>query len=182
MKKQSESELLPVAVLPMLRALRAAGRPSGHPPLATRLKAVILQRLATARPTLRANLQIPSFEGAAMQVCPVSLLTGNSFGSSAQVSLMALDHCSVCGLSLLDAIGRTCTGPAVFQMFIVQMFIALSDRSVNQKCPIQHSSEFNLVIGLLPSVSNQVKNCQCFADLGLRPLQPLWHMTCIGTC
>ena len=42
LRKQPLSPLTPLCILPMLRALRAAVRPSGHAPTAKRLAAVLL--------------------------------------------------------------------------------------------------------------------------------------------
>jgi len=62
MRKQADSDLLPLAVLPLLRSLRAALRPAGHKPLADRLKSVLVQRLASCKPALAADLALPALE------------------------------------------------------------------------------------------------------------------------
>ena len=59
LKKQPRSPLSPLCALPMLRALRAACRPSGHAPLAKRLAAVLTHQLAACRPALPADLAVP---------------------------------------------------------------------------------------------------------------------------
>lgn len=64
LKKQPHSPLLPLCVLPMLRALRSAARPSGYPPLAKRLSHLLTTHLAGCTPALPADLTIPMLDTA----------------------------------------------------------------------------------------------------------------------
>jgi hypothetical protein len=58
LKKQPTSALVPHCALPLLRALRAAQRPSGDAPLAKRLAHVLTHQLAACKPALPADLDI----------------------------------------------------------------------------------------------------------------------------
>eukprot|EP00892_Ulva_mutabilis_P000043 jgi/Ulvmu1/10039/UM059_0089.1 len=57
-KKQSDSPLVALVPVPLLRALRIAGRPSGHPPLAQRLEHVLRTQVARCRPAFPVSLEV----------------------------------------------------------------------------------------------------------------------------
>jgi hypothetical protein len=58
LKKQPQSPLIVHCALPLLRTLRAAARPSGHRDLATRLRRVLVDSLAGAKPVLPPDLAV----------------------------------------------------------------------------------------------------------------------------
>lgn len=57
-KKQSDSALVALVPVPLLRALRIASRPSGHPPLAHRLEHVLKKQIAACRPIFAPSLAV----------------------------------------------------------------------------------------------------------------------------
>lgn len=63
-KKEPASPLAALVPVPLLRALRIASRPSGHPPLAQRLEHVLKHQVARCRPVFAPSLAVDGLAAA----------------------------------------------------------------------------------------------------------------------
>lgn len=82
-KKQPDSPLVSLVPVPLLRALRIAGRPSGHAPLAQRLEAVLQKQVSRCRPVFPEDLTVDGLAASAETV------EGNQLGRTGLEQVMS---------------------------------------------------------------------------------------------
>lgn len=82
-KKQSDSPSVALVPVPLLRALRIASRPSGHPPLAQRLEHVLKKQISVCRPVFAPSLVVDGL------AAPEEADEGSKLGSTGLEQVMA---------------------------------------------------------------------------------------------